>query len=261
MMQRMLTKPFKMQKNANLTRNAETTTNQRSKAKDASVMPSQGYTEKTRKFLDCKLADAVQELIRLICDVKAMELAAVDVQFDTKKTPLGKISADQIKAGYAALNEISHILKADQSASISKRRQLTEISSEFYTRIPHFTGMRAPPVIDNEDLIAKKLRMLEVLGDIKLGMDLLRRSSDEDKTRFQNGDAIIPVHPIDRLYQNLKCGIQVLPNNTKEFTLIEKYILSTHASTHSSYTMDVERLYTLNKDDHLTGYNGKRLGK
>merc|ERR1719216_538978 len=150
------------------------------------------HGEKSQMFLDCKLALAVQELIELICDVNAMKLALADVEFDTDKTPLGKISADQIKAGYAALNQISHILKANKSASTSKRRQLTEISSQFYTRIPHCTGMRAPPVIDNEDLIGKKLKMLEVLGDIKLGMDLLRRSSDEDKTKLQNGDAVIP---------------------------------------------------------------------
>ena len=34
---------------------------------------------------DCTLELAVQNLIRLICDVKLMELAATEVEFDTKR--------------------------------------------------------------------------------------------------------------------------------------------------------------------------------
>jgi len=169
----------------------------------------------------------------------------------------GKISADQIRAGYSALSQISNILK-ESGAIVSKRRQLTELSSQFYTRIPHFTGMRAPPVIDNEDLLAMKVRMLEVLGDIKLGMDLLRQSSDIEKV--SNHPVPIKVHPVDRLYQNLNCQIASLKKNSNEFFLLEKYILSTHASTHSSYTMTVEDLYEVNKDQHLPGFKGNQIG-
>jgi len=186
-----------------------------------------------------------------------MEVAAADVEFDTNKTPLGKISADQIRAGYSALTEISNILK-ESGAIVNKRRQLTELSSQFYTRIPHCAGMRAPPVIDNSDLLGIKVRMLEVLGDIKLGMDLLRQSSGNEQ--INNQPVAMKVHPIDRLYQNLNCQINSMNRNSTEFSLLEKYILSTHASTHSSYTMSVEDLYEVNKDQHLPGYKGKKVG-
>ena len=108
---------------------------------------------------ECSLELALQELIRLICDVKAMEAAAADIEFDTKRTPLGKISGDQIRSGYSTLSQIADILK--DGGGIRRRRELTNLSSEFYTRIPHCTGFRAPPVIDNNDLLDMKIRSLK----------------------------------------------------------------------------------------------------
>ena len=198
---------------------------------------------------ECKIERAIQDLIRLICDVKAMETAAADIEFDTNRTPLGKISTEQIKLGYTTLSQIAEILKVNGNVKVSstravplhnRRRQLTDLSSEFYTRIPHCTGMRAPPVIDNQDLLSIKVRMLEVLGDIKLGMDLLRESSKDDKENTE--DIAIRMHPIDRLYRNLKCDISVLPHESEEFSLLEQYIMSTHAPTHKGYSMEVQEV-------------------
>ena len=53
-----------------------------------------------------------------------MEQAARDIEFDTKKTPLGKISADQIKLGYASLSQIADLLKQSNTASVSKSRKI-----------------------------------------------------------------------------------------------------------------------------------------
>ena len=200
--------------------------------------------------VECKLELAVQDLIRMICDVRTMEQAARDIEFDTKKTPLGKISTDQIKLGYASLSQIADILKQSNVGSVSKsrkiptnnRRRLTELSSEFYTRIPHCTGMRAPPIIDNDDLLEMKIQMLEVLGDIKLGMDLLRESS-KGGTKENIEEKKVRLHPIDRLYQNLRCDIRSLSCESDEFSLLEQYIMSTHASTHSGYSMEVQEVY------------------
>ncbi len=35
----------------------------------------------------------------MICDVETMEQTMVEMQYDTKKAPLGKITTQQIKAG------------------------------------------------------------------------------------------------------------------------------------------------------------------
>ncbi|GCC42119.1 hypothetical protein chiPu_0026173 [Chiloscyllium punctatum] len=48
-----------------------------------------GQTEKVPK-LESKLDHRVQELIELICNIKAMEEMVVQMKYDTKKAPLGK---------------------------------------------------------------------------------------------------------------------------------------------------------------------------
>ena len=43
----------------------------------------------------------------MICNVKAMEDLVTEMKYDVQKSPLlGKVTTDQIKAGYLALKEI-----------------------------------------------------------------------------------------------------------------------------------------------------------
>ena len=193
--------------------------------------------------VESKLEKAVQDLIRLICDVKAMEMVANELEFDTKRNPLGKISQDQIKAGYESLNKIADLLKSPGC----NPRQLRDVSSEFYTRIPHCFGMRVPPPIQSLDVLKQKIKLLEVLGDIKLGMDIMK----EEVTAKAN------VHHIDRYYSNLNCDLKPLKPETEDFSMVEQYIQSTHAGTHNMYTMDVQEVFECNKNQD---YVGQKVG-
>jgi hypothetical protein len=42
------------------------------------------------------LEKAVQDLIALICDIRQMEQTVVEMEYDTKKAPLGKITTEQV---------------------------------------------------------------------------------------------------------------------------------------------------------------------
>ena len=64
-------------------------------------------TQVKEEIKESKLPQSVQDLISLICNIKTMEEAVVEMQYDTKKAPLGKITVDQIRAGYSALKTIS----------------------------------------------------------------------------------------------------------------------------------------------------------
>ena len=44
------------------------------------------------QIADCTLEKKVQDLIELICNVKAMEEAVMEMQYDAKKSPLGEKS-------------------------------------------------------------------------------------------------------------------------------------------------------------------------
>lgn len=79
-------------------------------------------------------------------------------------------------------------------ATIS-RRSLVDLSSEFYTHIPHDFGMSRPPVINSVQMLKTKLQMVESLADIEIATRLLASGGAD-------------LNPIDHHYSKLKCGIQ-----------------------------------------------------
>ena len=76
---------------------------------------------------------------------------------DVKKMPLGKLSKAQIAKGFEALEEIEQAVRALEHWST-----LEDLSSQFYTIIPHSFGRRLPPVIDDEEKLQAKKNMLLV---------------------------------------------------------------------------------------------------
>lgn len=49
--------------------------------------------ESSEKVPNSKLEAKLQDLIKLICDVRLMEEAVVEMKYDAKKAPLGRIQA------------------------------------------------------------------------------------------------------------------------------------------------------------------------
>lgn len=76
---------------------------------------------------------------------------------DTKKMPLGKLSKPQIAKGFEALEAIE-----DALSSKASHNRLAELSSTFYTIIPHSFGRNVPPVIRDHEKLQKKFDMLLV---------------------------------------------------------------------------------------------------
>jgi len=120
------------------------------------------------KVLESQLHKKVQELIELICDKGIMEETLKTMQFDIDKAPLGKVTEDQIKAGYQALSKIADVINKKGPGN-----QLSDACSDFYTRIPHFFGMKRPPTLNTLDEIKAKIELLEALSDIQQGMKAL----------------------------------------------------------------------------------------
>jgi poly [ADP-ribose] polymerase len=58
-----------------------------------------------------------------------MEEALLEMKFDARKNPLGKLSSTQIKAGYTALKEIEIFIKINKFNSA-----FIEANNTYYTR-------------------------------------------------------------------------------------------------------------------------------
>ena len=210
------------------------------------------------KVLESQLHKKVQELIELICDKGIMEETLKTMQFDVDKAPLGKVTDDQIKAGYQALSKIADIVNNKGSGA-----SLTEACNEFYTRIPHYFGMRVPTKIGTLEEVKAKIELLEALSDIKRAMKAMDDEEDEAKDKDEVKE--VP-NPIDLQYKRLNVNLEPLDQTGDDFKLIEKYIQSTHGSTHKSYQMDVEEIFICEKDaafkdkgNRMLLFHGSRL--
>ncbi|TKS79449.1 Poly [ADP-ribose] polymerase 2 [Collichthys lucidus] len=184
-----------------------------------------------------KLDVKIQSLLELICDLKAMEECVLEMKFDTRKAPLGKLTSEQIRAGYTALKKIEECLKKKGS-----NRELLEACNQFYTRIPHDFGLKTPPIIRTEDELKEKIALLEALSDIQIAVKMVQSSKDGDE------------HPLDRQYRSLQCQVQPLESGSNEYKVIEKYLLSTHAPTHSDYTMTVLDIFSVDRDGERNNF-------
>uniref|UniRef100_A0A8C3B0C5 Poly [ADP-ribose] polymerase n=1 Tax=Cyclopterus lumpus TaxID=8103 RepID=A0A8C3B0C5_CYCLU len=191
--------------------------------------------DKRTSQLDAK----IQSLLELICDIKAMEECVLEMKFDTRKAPLGKLTTEQIRAGYTALKKIEECLKKKGNS-----RELLEACNQFYTRIPHDFGLKTPPVIHTEDELKEKISLLEALSDIQIAVKMVQSSKDGDE------------HPLDRQYSSLHCQMQPLDSSSHEYTVsvVEKYLQSTHATTHHNFTMTVLDIFSVDREGERNNF-------
>ncbi|KAJ3607121.1 hypothetical protein NHX12_026635 [Muraenolepis orangiensis] len=176
-----------------------------------------------------ELAKPVQELIRMIFDVESMKKAMVEFEIDLQKMPLGKLSKRQIQSAYALLSEVQQAVSESMAES-----QILDLSNRFYTLIPHDFGMKKPPLLNNLEYVQSKVQMLDNLLDIEVAYSLLRGGAED------NGK-----DPIDINYEKLKTKIEVVDKKSNEAEIIMQYIKNTHASTHNTYTLEVDEIFKI----------------
>ncbi|TRY74450.1 hypothetical protein TCAL_10093 [Tigriopus californicus] len=201
---------------------------------------------KAKAIPESKLEQKVQDLINLICNIKTMEQTVMEMKYDTKKAPLGKITSDQLKAGYSALKVIAELI----NEGVTSGAKLCQACNDFYTRIPHEFGMKVPPLIKTNQEVKSKIELLEALGDIKIALSILDSKKDDED-----------LNPIDNHYHRLNCHIKHLETKSKDHEILSKYIMSTHGATHSSFSMDVLDIYDLDKSGELKKFkdHGNKL--
>ncbi|XP_047438178.1 protein mono-ADP-ribosyltransferase PARP3 [Mugil cephalus] len=171
----------------------------------------------TKNVLPCTLDDATKDLIALIFSNDMFKEAMECMNLDIKKMPLGKLSKLQIAKGFEVLEEIEAALNQN-----CKSKHLEELSSKFFTAIPHNFGRTRPPVIDDKEIVEKKKEMLMVLADIELAQTL---KSETEKAQDEMIETV--PHPHDQDYNSLKCRLTLMDKDTDVFKIIEKYLKET----------------------------------
>ncbi|XP_019406185.1 PREDICTED: poly [ADP-ribose] polymerase 2 isoform X1 [Crocodylus porosus] len=201
-----------------------------------------------------QLDPRVQALVELICNIQTMEEMVIEMKYDTRKAPLGKLTAEQIRAGYRSLQKVEACLQEGSTG-----RALLDACNEFYTRIPHDFGLRTPPMIRTKQELQEKMQLLEALGEIEIAIKLVCSERQDHE------------HPLDRHYHRLGCELCALDRDTHDFQVLEQYLLTTHAPTHRDYSMELLEAFALRRPSEETTFradlpnrvllwHGSRLG-
>ncbi|KAJ3121538.1 Poly [ADP-ribose] polymerase 2 [Nowakowskiella sp. JEL0407] len=206
---------------------------------DRSLPPPK--TEIPKSALD----ERVQDVIKMLFNVDTMNSQMVEIGYDANRMPLGKLTKRSLMKGFEVLNRVSDVLN---SAVGNQNALLTQLSSEFYTYIPHNFGMNRPPLISTMEMVKRKIQMLETLSDLKIASTLL---AEIDKNMSKN--------PIDANYEKLKCELNPIEKGGEEWNLIEEYTQNTHAETHNSYALEILDVFKVSRDseqDRFAGLGG-----
>ena len=166
----------------------------------------------------------VQKVLSIIFDkdMFARDMKAQNI--DANRMPLGKLDKAQISAGYKALEALQAALAKGKASRVV----LAELSSAFYSIIPHDFGRATPPIIDNDDMLTKKFDLLNTLADIQLAVAM-------DASATAN-KATLAEHPLDRQYRELNCGLMYVDPSSDEFKIINRYKQETQSYPKCSIT-------------------------
>ncbi|KAG8052277.1 hypothetical protein GUJ93_ZPchr0001g29399 [Zizania palustris] len=182
---------------------------------------------------ETKLETRIANFISLIGNIDMMKQQMVEIGYNADKLPLGKLSKSTILKGYDVLKRISNII------SRADRRQLEQLTGEFYTVIPHDFGFKKMRefIIDTPQKLKAKLEMVEALGEIEIATKLLEdNSSDQDD-------------PLYVRYKQLCCDFTPLEVGSEEYSMIKTYLANTHGKTHTAYTVDIVQIFKVSKHD------------
>ncbi|XP_035008750.1 protein mono-ADP-ribosyltransferase PARP3 [Hippoglossus stenolepis] len=199
-----------------------------------------------KNVLPCTLDTETKDLIQLIFSNDMFKEAMECMNLDIKKMPLGKLSKVQIAKGFDVLEEI----EAAMSKKNPPAARLEELSSKFFTTIPHNFGRNRPPTIASKDIVEQKKEMLMVLADIELAQTL---KSETEKAQDEMIETV--PHPLDQDYTSLKCKLTLMEKDTETFKIIETYLKVTAGDYGKPKIMDVWEVDRATEGEHFSEHD------
>lgn len=210
-----------------------------------------GITSEIEKSLEdqpsaCMLSPELQDLVRFLFNPDNMKSAMASQNYNYNKLPLGKLSKTTIEKGYLALKDLGEVIQDPDAAKDKYHGTLkdvfSDLSSKYYTIIPHDFGRKRPAPINTEDLLKAEVDLVEMLGNMRISNEVLK----ETETSREGQSA---VHPLDaRMASLVLQEALALDEGSLEFGHLARYFR--HADgDHSDAT--IRHIYRISRTEEV----------
>ena len=170
---------------------------------------------------DDGLEKPLANLLRLVFDLKSFNQQMQNIGYDSDKIPLGQLSEEAIRDGYKCLNQLEKIIE-DKNKS-NKSNQIYDLSSKYYTLIPHNFGMyhMSQFVINSMDKIQKENELLDSIKNIKIVSGVLHSNINVDNN---DNNGISLKEKLDEFIYNIK----FIPKEDIKYEIIQQYLMNSN---------------------------------
>jgi len=182
------------------------------------------------EYLPSQLDPKTKELIEVLFSKDMRDSALTSFNLDLKRLPLGVPSQQQIQVGVSILSEIEDKLNGGDVSS-----DFHQLSSRFYTSIPHSFGRRRPPVINSNASLQERYDMCNILLDMFSTNETMRKI-EEEKVKM---DIKQVPYPADLHYKSLHADLSLVGKSSQEYKKIQKDFDKTKSSGSNATLFDV----------------------
>ena len=182
------------------------------------------------EYKPSKLDPKTKDLVEVLFSKEMRNEALANFKLDLKRLPLGVPSQQQIQHGISILQKIENKLGGNLVAG-----SFDELSSDFYTAIPHSFGRSRPPIIDTSSSLQMRYDMCNILLDMYSTNETIRQLED----RTESNSVIVRENPVDRHYESLNTDLTLVDDNSLEYKTIVNYFQNTRGLHSRSHMLDI----------------------
>ncbi|TFK76676.1 PARP-domain-containing protein [Pluteus cervinus] len=204
------------------------------------------------KIPDSDLQREIQDLCRLIFNASIITNHLSSMNYDANKLPLGKLSKATILNGFSALKKLAEVIEQPNGTLANSygtiRAAYDELSSAYYSIIPHDFGRSRPYSINNAEALKKELDLVDALGDMEIASKLISSTIPLD-------DEGNPINPMDAKFKSLGLNsMEPVASGSNEFKVLNQYVQDTHGQTHRHYSVKVLNAYRVERESETVAW-------
>ena len=185
---------------------------------DCKVTPQIQQQQVPVAYAKCTLDPPTKELIETLFSTDMRNAALASFNLDLKRLPLGVPSQQQIHLGIDILKTIEDKLAV--GSSNTNDVSLEDMSSRFYTAIPHSFGRSRPPIINSKEALQSRYDMCNVLMDMYSTNETVRRVQEGEQEQQKGSEPTLLPNVVDQHYKSLDADLKWIDPQTAEYNVI-----------------------------------------